>query len=104
MLQSDGQPFGLIVDAVNDTEEIVVKPLRKQLKSIKTFAGASIMGDGHVALILDVMGLAQRSNVISEARHRALAEKHDSIGRERRREENIPPLRRAGRRPHGAAS
>jgi two-component system chemotaxis sensor kinase CheA len=77
VLQSDGQPFGLVVDAVNDTEEIVVKPLRKQLKNIKTFAGASIMGDGHVALILDVMGVAQRSNVISEARHRAMAEKHD---------------------------
>ena len=74
VLQSDGQPFGLVVDAVNDTEEIVVKPLRKQLKSVKTFAGASIMGDGHVALILDVMGLAQRSKVISEARHRALAD------------------------------
>ena len=79
VLQSDGQPFGLIVDAVNDTEEIVVKPLRKQLKSIKTFAGASIMGDGHVALILDVMGLAQRSNVISEARNRVLAGKHDGL-------------------------
>jgi len=80
VLQSDGQPFGLIVDAVNDTEEIVVKPLRKQLKSIKTFAGASIMGDGRVALILDVTGLAQRSSVISEARHRRLAEKHESAG------------------------
>lgn len=72
VLQADGQPFGLVVDTINDTEEIVVKPLRKQLKNIKAFAGASIMGDGHVALILDVMGLAQRSKVISEARHLAL--------------------------------
>ena len=51
VLQADGRQFGLIVDEINDTEEIVVKPLRKQLKSIKTFAGASIMGDGKVALI-----------------------------------------------------
>jgi len=35
--------FALVVDAINDTEEIVVKPLRKQLKTAKTFAGSSIM-------------------------------------------------------------
>ena len=66
VLQADGRQFGLIVDKINDTQEIVVKPLGKQLK-IKTFAGASIMGDGKMALILDVMGLAQRANVVNEA-------------------------------------
>jgi two-component system chemotaxis sensor kinase CheA len=75
VLQADEQYFGLVVDEINDTEEIVVKPLRKQLKSIKTFAGASIMGDGKVALILDVMGLAQRASVINEVRDHALSEK-----------------------------
>jgi two-component system chemotaxis sensor kinase CheA len=45
------------------------------LKSVKTFAGSSIMGDGKVALILDVLGLAQRSNVVSEARERLVVEK-----------------------------
>lgn len=70
VLQADGKQFGLIVDEINDTEEIVVKPLRKQLKGIKTFAGASIMGDGKVALILDVLGLAQRGNVLDESRNR----------------------------------
>ncbi len=64
-----------MVDQINDTEEIVVKPLRKQLKTVKTFAGSSIIGDGKVALILDVLGLAQRSGVVTEARDRALAEK-----------------------------
>jgi len=68
VLQADERQFGLIVDEINDTEEIVVKPLRKQLKTVKTFAGSSIMGDGRVALILDVMGLAQRANVIAELR------------------------------------
>jgi two-component system chemotaxis sensor kinase CheA len=75
VLQAGERQFGLVVDGINDTQEIVVKPLRKQLKGIKTFAGASIMGDGKIALILDVMGVAQRSGVISEARNRALAEK-----------------------------
>jgi len=68
VLQADERQFGLIVDKINDTEEIVVKPLRKQLKTLKTFAGSSIMGDGRVALILDVMGVAQRANVIAELR------------------------------------
>ncbi len=75
VLRADDQQFGLVVDEINDTEEIVVKPLSKQLKSINTYAGATIMGDGRVALILDVLGLAQRAHVVSEARDRAVAEK-----------------------------
>ena len=78
VLQADARQFGLVVDAINDTEEIVVKPLRKQLKSIKTFAGASIMGDGKIALILDVMGVAQRAGVVGETRDRALDEAIDA--------------------------
>jgi two-component system chemotaxis sensor kinase CheA len=74
VLQADARQFGLIVDEINDTEEIVVKPLSKQLKAISCFAGATIMGDGHVALILDVMGIAQMANVITEAGKRALSD------------------------------
>ena len=68
VLKADDRQFGLVVDAINDTEEIVVKPLSKQLKGIAAFAGATIMGDGRVALILDVLGLAQRAQVVSEVR------------------------------------
>ena len=75
VLQADDRQFGLVVDEINDTEEIVVKPLRKQLKTVKTFAGSSIMGDGKVALILDVLGLAQRASVVTEMRERALTGK-----------------------------
>src|SRR5271156_5631866 len=75
VLQADDRQFGLVVDKINDTEEIVVKPLRKQLKTVKTFAGSSIMGDGKVALILDVLGLAQRASVVSETRERTVTEK-----------------------------
>jgi chemotaxis protein histidine kinase CheA len=78
VLQADDRSFGLVVDEVNDTEEIVVKPLGKHLKGIETFAGATIMGDGRVALILDVMGLAHRANVISEVREHALAEERSA--------------------------
>ena len=68
VVQADGHPFGLVVEEVIDTEEIVVKPLGKQFKSANTYAGATIMGDGKVALILDVLGLAQRASVIGETR------------------------------------
>src|SRR5271167_1173164 len=78
VLQADGRQFGLVVDEINDTEEIVVKPLGKQLKCVKTFAGATIMGDGKVALILDALGLAQKANVISERQDRTMAGKESS--------------------------
>ena len=71
VLQAEDRHFGLVVDRICDTEEIVVKPLGKLLKGLSTFAGATIMGDGKVALILDVMGIAQRARVISETRERA---------------------------------
>ncbi|MGP0019989.1 MAG: chemotaxis protein CheW [Candidatus Sulfotelmatobacter sp.] len=67
VLQTEGRQFGLIVDEINDTQEIVVKPLGRQLKGINVYSGATIMGDGRVALILDVLGLAQKAGVIAEA-------------------------------------
>ena len=74
VLQADDCQFGLILDEVNDTEEIVVKPLGELLKGLSVYTGATIMGDGRVALILDVLGLAQHAGVISEVRQRKLAE------------------------------
>ena len=67
VLRADNQKFGLVVDEVNDTAEIVVKPLSKGLKGISIFAGATIMGDGRVALILDVVSLARRAHVLSQS-------------------------------------
>ena len=61
VVQSDETRFGLLVDHVLDTEEIVVKALSPRLKSIGVYAGATVLGDGHVALILDVQGLARRA-------------------------------------------
>jgi two-component system, chemotaxis family, sensor kinase CheA len=72
VLQTDTHQFGLVVDDINDTEEIVVKPLGKQLKGISCFAGATIMGDGQVALILDVLGIAQMASVVTEVHEQAV--------------------------------
>jgi two-component system, chemotaxis family, sensor kinase CheA len=63
VLQADNRQFGLVVDDIKDTEEIVVKPLGKQLRGIDLYAGATIMGDGHVALILDTMALARKAGM-----------------------------------------
>ena len=74
VLRVDDRQFGLVVDRINDTEEIVVKPMGKQLKGVTVFAGATIMGDGKVALILDVLGLAHSAKVISKERSRSIME------------------------------
>jgi two-component system chemotaxis sensor kinase CheA len=74
VLQANDQQFGLVVDEIKDTEEIVVKPLGRQLKGVSAFAGATIMGDGKVALILDPVGLAQRARVIGGAAQRIVKE------------------------------
>jgi len=55
--------YGLIVDELHDSEEIVVKPLDQHLKKIRGYAGATIMGNGQVALILDVSSLARIANL-----------------------------------------
>ncbi len=73
VLQAEDRQFGLVVDGINDTQEIVVKPLGKQLKGLTVYAGATIMGDGRVALILDVLGIGQRSGVLAEVREQARA-------------------------------
>ena len=67
ILQVDNRQFGMVVDEVHDTEEIVVKPLSKHLKGIRAYAGATIMSDGRPALILDVLGLAQSASISSGA-------------------------------------
>jgi two-component system chemotaxis sensor kinase CheA len=77
VLQADERQFGLVVEGVRDTEEIVVKPLSQQLKGISAFSGSTIMGDGKVALILDVMGLAQSARVVTQNRERARLDSSD---------------------------
>ena len=67
VLHAEQQRFGLVVDDVLDTQEIVVKPLGRHLKGIPVYAGATILGDGSVVLILDAATLARRSNVLNNS-------------------------------------
>ena len=57
--------YGLVVDKLWDSEEIVVKPLGRHLSQCEGYAGATIMGDGKVALILDVASLARMGNLMT---------------------------------------
>ena len=82
VLQAEDRQFGLVVDQINDTQEIVVKPLGKQLSSVQTFAGATIMGDGNVALILDVAGIAQHAGILTEHLENAFGEDNDGSKQE----------------------
>ena len=88
VLKAEDRQFGLIVDRINDSEEIVVKPLGKQLKDVPIYSGTTIMGDGRVALILDVMGLARSANVISGSKDRGSSDAHDTTG-------NLQPSRQS---------
>lgn len=71
ILEVDNQHFALVVDAVLDSEEIVVKPLGRHLKHMRLWSGATVMGDGELALILDAAGLAAHAGVLGSARDRA---------------------------------
>lgn len=67
VLQGDDHRFGLIVDMVEDSQEIVVKPLGRLIETLP-YAGSTILGEGDVALILDVLRLGLKAGVVSDAR------------------------------------
>jgi two-component system chemotaxis sensor kinase CheA len=72
ILQSSGIRFGLVVDEVLNIQEIVVKPLGPLLKGVLNFAGATILGNGHVALILNIDGIAVQSGLVAKIQARPL--------------------------------
>ena len=65
VVSTGAMKYGLIVDRLQDSEEIVIKPLGRHLQQCKGYAGATIMGDGRIALILDVNNLSQMAGLTS---------------------------------------
>ncbi len=65
VVRTEGRQLALRVDDIRNTEEIVIKPLDKRFKSIALYSGAAVLGDGRVALILDVPALARRAGVVA---------------------------------------
>ncbi|MGH9599061.1 MAG: chemotaxis protein CheW, partial [Terracidiphilus sp.] len=74
VLDADGRRFGLVVDALADTEEIVVKPLSAVLKDIGLYSGATVLGNGDLALILDPASIASQAGVALTAEDEADSE------------------------------
>lgn len=67
--------YGLVVDQIIGVEEIVVNPMHHALKPLGIYSGTTIMGDGTVALIFDIEGLAEHAAVRFNIREEELAEK-----------------------------
>lgn len=63
VLDADGRRFGLVVDGLDDPEEIVVKPLSAVLKNIGLYSGATVLGNGELALILDPGSIASHAGI-----------------------------------------
>lgn len=78
VLQADDIHFGLVVDEILDTQEIVVKPLCAQVSAVPHYSGSTTMGDGRVALILDVMNLAGEAGLNSGGRNYDVAAASES--------------------------
>jgi two-component system chemotaxis sensor kinase CheA len=78
--------FGVLVDRVYDTEEIVVKPVAEMLKALSVYSGNTILGDGNVIMILDPNGLAKTLGTMdmvrkeNDASVRAVAAKDGEVG------------------------
>ena len=68
VMQVGANVFGIVVDRVFDTEEIVVKPVAPILRHITMFSGNTILGDGSVIMILDPNGVARGAGITAEGR------------------------------------
>jgi len=78
VVKTGSRKFGLIIDKMTGTEEIVVNPLPNTLKNLHIYQGTTIMGDGEVAMVLDVDGIARHVGVEF---NRSIKEKHLSESR-----------------------
>src|SRR3954468_7896333 len=67
--QVGSQTFGIVVDGVFHTEEIVVKPMSTKLRHIEMFSGNTILGDGAVIMIIDPNGIAKALGASGSASH-----------------------------------
>ncbi|MBX9704339.1 MAG: chemotaxis protein CheW [Silvanigrellaceae bacterium] len=67
VLTSDKGHFGLVIDDILDSTDIVVKPLPSILKDLGYYSGATVLGDGSICLTIDILGLCEKTGVITHA-------------------------------------
>ncbi|MGA2419151.1 MAG: chemotaxis protein CheW [Candidatus Acidiferrum sp.] len=81
VMRTEGRQFAVLVDGIRNTEEIVIKPLDNRFKKTALFSGAAVLGDGRVAIILDIAALARRVGMVTSRDDGA-----DAIDQAKRRE------------------
>jgi len=79
VLNAEQFSFGVIVDEIHDTADIVVKPLNRLIKSLQVYSGGTVLGDGGIALILDVIGLAKHAQLSHDAGAQARDEQGSAV-------------------------
>jgi two-component system, chemotaxis family, sensor kinase CheA len=85
VMQVGNQVFGLVVDGLFHTEEIVIKPMSSKLRHIAAFSGTTILGDGTVIMIIDPNGIVQalgRATPVLARAQEALASTEDADNRD----------------------
>ncbi|MBN8533805.1 MAG: chemotaxis protein CheW [Rhizobiales bacterium] len=78
--QVGGTRFGIVVDAIHQTEEIVVKPISSKLRHMSVYSGATILGDGSVILILEPAGIAR--SIMETAGREGVAQNDNDLSAE----------------------
>src|SRR5882757_2159862 len=97
--QVGSQTFGIVVDAVFHTEEIVVKPMSSRLRHIAMFSGNTILGDGSVILIVDPNGVVQAIGMAQTTRRVAEEERGAAVEAEEAATESMLVFRAGSPNP-----
>lgn len=97
--QVGAQSFGILVDRVFDTEEIVVKPVSPMLRDLSVYSGNTILGDGSVVMILDPNGITALANFTGEELEEQTAAQLEGKERGGKRAENVILFRAGGTEP-----
>ncbi len=79
VLDADGRRFGLVVDGLADPEEIVVKPLSVAFKGIGFYSGATVLGNGDLALIIDPGAIALKAGVTMSGEEETVRASADEV-------------------------
>ncbi len=85
--QVGSQTFGIVVDGVFHTEEIVIKPLSSKLRHITVFSGTTILGDGTVIMIVDPNGMAQALGRVAPQHEDIVTDQTEAVA-----EDDLTPL------------
>ena len=79
VLKAGGNNYGLVVEEIRGTEEIVVKPIHQALQKLEIYSGVTIMGNGQSALILDAEGIARHAGVVLDISDQSLEQDDEEL-------------------------